>query len=428
MLKRSVLLFLFILMLGFGISKAIAQMTVDVDLGNGALARYRTPAVPSHIAFLSVHSSADFRNHPSTTELRNRGFHTLGMTTRFTGGSADQRELIAIDVRNAVCFLRSQPGITKVVLIGHSGGGRVVAYYQALMENGVSFCRDPNKLTQCPFSGLEFTPNDRADGFVMLDSGTVNTVRRLNASIRNEKDPFGPAINKTLDPFLEKNGFNPAGDSTYSDHFVQKYSQAQSRRMNGLIQDALRINRQIELGLRDDEPFVISRVDARLAELDLDVHGSTLNPAKLLKNNGTIDDTQIVHTVRVVPTTDREGDLERTEEYANVVQFLSDDAVRSKNSLDDIDWCSSNNQAICNVRQISVPILVMGTQGHYFIRDQEEIYENSASADKDFVVVEGANHNLGNCTACAAFHGTGPYTNVPLNLWNHVRDWANARF
>ena len=159
-----------------------------------------------------------------------------------------------------------------------------------------------------------------------------------------------------------------------------------------------------------------------------DVHGSTLNPAKLLKNNGTIDDTQIVHTVRVVPTTDREGDLERTEEYANVVQFLSDDAVRSKNSLDDIDWCSSNNQAICNVRQISIPILVMGTQGHYFIRDQEEIYENSASADKDFVVVEGANHNLGNCTACAAFHGTGPYTNVPLNLWNHVRDWANARF
>jgi len=132
--------------------------------------------------------------------------------------------------------------------------------------------------------------------------------------------------------------------------------------------------------------------------------------------------------VRVVPTTDREGDLERTEEYANVVQFLSDDAIRSKNSLDDIDWCSSNNSAICNVRQISVPILVMAMQGHYFIRDQEEIYENLASADKDFVVVEGAIHNLNNCPACAAFHGTGPYTNVPLNLWNHVRDWANARF
>ena len=157
MLKRSVLLFSFILMLGFGISKAIAQTTVDVDLGNGALARYRTPAVPSHIAVLAVHSSADFRNHQSTTELRDRGFHTLGMRTRFTGGSADPRELIAIDVRNGVRFLRSQPGITTVVLIGHSGGGRVVAYYQALMENGVSFCRDPNKLTQCPFSGEEFT-------------------------------------------------------------------------------------------------------------------------------------------------------------------------------------------------------------------------------------------------------------------------------
>ena len=268
-------------------------------------------------------------------------------------------------------------------------------------------------------------PDDRADGLVILDSGTVNTVRRLNASIMNEKDPFGPAINKTLDPFLEENGFNPARDSTYSDHFVQKYSQAQSGRMNGLIQDALRIKRLIELGVADDEPVVIFRVDARLVELTLGVHGNTLNPAKLLKNDGTIEDCCIVDTVRVVPTTDREGDLERTEEYANVVQFLSDDAIRSKHSLDDIDWCSSNSSAMCNVRQISVPILVMATQGHYFIRDQEEIYENSASADKDIVVVEGATHNLGNCTACATFHGTGPYTNVPLNLWNHVASWIN---
>jgi pimeloyl-ACP methyl ester carboxylesterase len=427
MLKRSVLLYSFIFMLGFGISKAIAQTTLDVDLGNGALARYRTPAVPSHIAVLSVHSSADFRNHQSTTELRDRGFNTLGMTTRFTGDSADQRELIAIDVRNGVRFLRSQPGITTVVLIGHSGGGRVVAYYQALMENGVSFCRDPNKLTQCPFSGEEFTPDDRADGLVFLDSGTVNTVRRLNASIRNEKDPFGP-VRENLDPFSEANGFNPDGDSVFSDRFVDRYSKAQSRRMNDLIREALKIKRQIERGKRDDEPFVISRVDARLVELTLAIHGSTLNPAKLLKNDGTIDDTQIVHTVRVVPTTDREGDLERTEEYANVVQFLSDDAVLSKHSLDDIDWCSSNNSAICNVRQISVPILVMAMQGHYFIRDQEEIYENLASVDKDLVVVEGAIHNLGNCVACAAFHGTGPYTNVPLNLWNYVANWADARF
>ena len=75
-----------------------------------------------------------------------------------------------------------------------------------------------------------------------------------------------------------------------------------------------------------------------------------------------------------------------------------------------------------------MPILVMAMQGHYFIRDGEHIYESSASADKDYIVVEGATHGLAPCTACAAFHGTGPYNNARTNLFNYVRDWVNARF
>ena len=112
------------------------------------------------------------------------------------------------------------------------------------------------------------------------------------------------------------------------------------------------------------------------------------------------------------------------------MSFLTANAIRSKHSLDEsrIDWCSTNNSTPCAVANISVPTLVMAMQGHYFIRDGEYIYESSASKDKQFVVVEGATHGLGNCNACADYHGTGPYTNVPRNLWNYVRDWANSRF
>jgi hypothetical protein len=78
------------------------------------------------------------------------------------------------------------------------------------------------------------------------------------------------------------------------------------------------------------------------------------------------------------------------------------------------------------VRTISAPAVVIAAQGHYFIRDGEQIFEQLASSDKEFLVIEGMNHNLGNCTACATFHGTGPYTNVPLNLWNYVAAWATA--
>jgi hypothetical protein len=129
---------------------------------------------------------------------------------------------------------------------------------------------------------------------------------------------------------------------------------------------------------------------------------------------------------------DGQGNKETDESFdgtlfLNLTSFLSANAIRAWNSLDGIGWCSSNNSTPCAVDRISVPILVMAMQEHYFIRDGEHIYESSASTDKDFVVVEGA-HGLDNCNACAAFHGTGPYTNVPLNLWNYVASWANARF
>jgi hypothetical protein len=253
-------------------------------------------------------------------------------------------------------------------------------------------------------------------------------LRSLNASIVNEDQPFGPARNKTLDLFDEANGYNPEGDSVYSEHFVEKFSEGQSRRMDGLIQEALRIRRDIQMGRRDpsDDAFIFFRSSARMVDLTTGVHRGTLQPRKLLKNDGSIDGTQVVNTVRV-PDPGRKQDDESAE-METITSFLSASAIRSKHSLDDVDWCSSNSSPVCAVREISVPVLVVTAQGHYFLRDGEHLYGESASADKDYIVVEGMTHGLGNCTACAAFHGTGPYTNVPLHLWDYVRDWANARF
>jgi pimeloyl-ACP methyl ester carboxylesterase len=390
----------------------------------------------SHIAFLAIHRTADFLNHPAAQELPRRGFSVLGMNTRFENNEESVNwELIALDVRAGVRFLRNQPGITKVILIGHSGGGPTTSYYQAVAENGPSYCQGQKKLTQCSSTQLSgFTPSDRADGIVFTDAhpgNTVNRLRSLNAALQRETNP--KSISAKLDPFSVKNGFNPEGDSVYSTDFVKRYTDAQSQRLNNLIDRALQIKADIEAGKHvptDNDAFIVYRSSARLSDFSTGVHCCTLSPAKLLKNDGTIDATQVVHTVRAPDPGNREADATYSggTQVLNLTSFLSASAIRSTNSLDGIDWCSSNNSTPCAVGSISVPLLVMAMQGHYFIRDGEHIYESSASADKDFVVVEGATHGLGNCTACAAFHGTGPYTNVPLNLWNYVRDWANDRF
>jgi pimeloyl-ACP methyl ester carboxylesterase len=450
MKKLWAILFLFAVMTALGTTEAVAVLQViDVDLGGTpehALARYRyRDDLPfSPIATLAIHRTSDYRNHASTTNLANRGFATLGIRTRFgNSDAAVDFEQIALDIRNGIRFLKSK-GHTKIILIGHSGGGPSTSYYQALLENGPSYCQGPRKITQCPFTGAEFTAADKADGIVFVDAHPgvgVNQLRSLNASVNNDDKPFGPAFNKTLDPFDPAHGYNgldpvhePDGDSTYSDRFVDKYADGQSGRMNNLINEALLIRKKIALGLIEADPdltkypFPIYRANARMVQLSTKVQCCTQNDTKLLRDNGTLSDPQIIHTVRVPEPDIKEDDEDpNTFENLSLASFLSANAIQSKNSLDEskIDWCSTNNSTPCAAAQIHVPTLVMAMQGHYFIRDGEFIYESSVSLDKEFLVVEGATHGLGNCTACATYHNTGPYNNVSLNLWNYVAAWLN---
>ncbi len=423
----------------FGASQADAQKFVEFP--SGAQGLYHVPASGSvsHIAFLTVHRTGDNLNHVSTEELPKRGFSVLGLSTRFRNNEAAVNwELMALDVRAGVRFLRSQPGITRVILIGHSGGGPTTSYYQAIAENGVSFCQDPHKLVQCSSEQLAgFVATDKADGIVFTDghpSNGLNRLRELNPSLISEDSSPMKNTSAALDPFSEKNGYNPDGESVYSAEFVEEYSKAQARRMNNLIEKALQIRKDMLAGKHvptNDDAFIFYRTSARLAPLSTDIHSSTLRPAKLLKNDGTIDDSGIVHTVRVLNPGNKASDASfRGVEFLTITSFLSTNAIRSTHSLDDarIDWCSTNNSVPCAVQQISVPILVAAAQGHYFVRDSEVIYEHTASRDKDFIVVEGMTHGLGPCTACAEFHGIGPFDNARTNLFNYMRDWANARF
>jgi hypothetical protein len=425
-------------------SQALAQtamMKQFSQFGGGGQGLYWVPSSGpiSPIAFLAIHRTSDYLAHASTQELPRRGFSVLGMNSRFKNNEASVNwELIALDVRAGVRFLKSQPGITTVVLIGHSGGGPTTSYYQAVAENGTSYCKGLNKLSPCTDNQLAgFLPTDKADGIVFLDShpgNSVNGIRSLNAAVKKEGNPNSP-LNPNLDPFSEANGFNPDGDSVYSDQFVKKYTDEQANRMNDLIDQALQMRADIAAGISlptGNDAFIVYRGDgARLSDFSNGVSRGTLKPAKLLRNDGSVDASKVVNTVRVPDP----GNKESNESFGGTLfltltSFLSANAVRAWNSLEGIDWCSSNNSTPCAVANLSpsLPVLVMSMQGHYFIRDGEHIYESSVSKDKDFVVVEGATHGLSPCTACSALHGNADYSNARINLFNYVRDWANARF
>jgi hypothetical protein len=54
------------------------------------------------------------------------------------------------------------------------------------------------------------------------------------------------------------------------------------------------------------------------------------------------------------------------------------------------------------------------------------LYEMAVSKDKDFVVVEGATHNIEPCTQCET--RKGQYGNATKNFFNYVNRWITSRF
>src|SRR5947208_764754 len=97
--------------------------------------------------------------------------------------------------------------------------------------------------------------------------------------------------------------------------------------------------------------------------------------------------------------------------------FLSANAIRAKHSIDDIDFCSTNNSTVCAVQSISVPVLLAAMGAHYFMRDNERMHDIAASKDKDFVVIEGATHGFTPCTKCEKT--PGQYSNSVRNLFDY---------
>src|SRR4030095_11572774 len=115
MVRLRVLSFLLALISFMFASEALAQTAVMKQFSQFGGVGQGLYLVPSRgqiydIAFLAIHRTGDYLAHASTQELPRRGFSVLGLNSRFKNNEASVNwELIALDVRAGVRFLRSQP-------------------------------------------------------------------------------------------------------------------------------------------------------------------------------------------------------------------------------------------------------------------------------------------------------------------------------
>ena len=109
------------------------------------------------LANLSLSSPA--RNnftHPSGPQLASRGYRVLLLNNY---NDRVGYESFVPDISRAIKYLRSLPGVDKVLLLGHSAGGPLVAFYQNVAENGPRACQGPEKIymmTEDSITGVDW--------------------------------------------------------------------------------------------------------------------------------------------------------------------------------------------------------------------------------------------------------------------------------
>ena len=286
-----------------------AVTTTYVNLGGGGNALLSTPsplgASPrDHVGIFVMHPSSSYMNNRICTELANRGYRALCADNPFSfngNGYKGYEDHAAIIARGINCLKGQTPpgqasspcpsitGITKVVIIGHSMAGPMMAFYQNIAENGPSACQKPERIIPCDPTNLSNLP--KADGMILLDShlgDAVATMTYTDPAIVREDQPG--LRNPDVDMFDPKNGFTATTNAPpYSDKFRKEFLAAQSKRHNQLINKALQALSNITDGsshlYRDDMPFVVpGTAGARLWQRDISLLKCTQRSYVMLTN------------------------------------------------------------------------------------------------------------------------------------------------
>ena len=397
---------------------------------NGVLYAPENDADCKNVAVMVMHSDADYLNFPAGKALASHGYRTLQANVSKVSDMLDKKLL---DVKAGIEYLKSLPGVEKIVLLGHSGGATLMSCYQAVAENGVAVFQDEKKIV--PISDIGQLP--AADGVMLIDSNWGNgimTLLSLDPAVKC--DCNGVDLDAEYD-LAKQEGYHPDG-SHYSDAFISKYQKAQAARNDKLINKALERLEAINLGkgnYRDDEPWIVAGATQiapcnRLFPQDIRLLSHTKNEWPLIHADGSVT-TGIIPSLRkarkAMPFTSIYG---MGTMITSVKTYLSAQAVRTtedfgydESHIYGIDWDSSYCCTPGNMRHVKAPLLLMGMTGGYECLAAEMIHELAASEDKTLAFVEGASHMLWPAKECESY--PGQFGDTVKLTFDYAADWLD---
>ena len=221
------------------------------------------------VAVIATHYQIDFSEHYLADYLATRGIGFLGWNTRFRGfESTFLLDHALVDIGVGVRWLREEQGIETVVLLGNSGGGSLMAAYQAQAVHHHVTPLDGMR----PAAGLTDLP--AADGYVASAAhpGRPDVLTAwMDASVTDENDAL--ATDPSLDLFSKQNG------PPYSADFIARYRTAQIARNDAITDWAVKELKRVKAAGYSDRPFTVLRTWADPRMVD-----PTLEPTKRQPN------------------------------------------------------------------------------------------------------------------------------------------------
>lgn len=215
------------------------------------IGKYWTPkGQKPAVAFMLVHYAADFSDHYLAGPLSLRGFGVLGYATRFRG--MEERFILEHaldDIAAGTEWLKKHAGVKKIVFIGNSGGGSLMAALQARVE------QDSATVGADAYIFLNAHPG-RAD--VLTDV--------LDPSVIDESDPT--KTDASLDMY------NPVNGPPYSEDFQTRYRAAQKQRNYRITKWAKEELKKLNAAGIKDRMFSVDRTWADLRFMDPNIDQS----------------------------------------------------------------------------------------------------------------------------------------------------------
>lgn len=407
----------------------------------GGLYRPSTIGPKARIAVYVMHAEQDYTSFSACTELPKRGFTAFcaNNDASKSGTMSDiSFEQMMQNAGQGMQYLRNRTDIIdKVVILGHSGGGAMMAAYQDIAENGVAACQGQEKIYPCTnaVAGLQ-----AADGLMLLDANygiSTMALMSLNPAVTDET--VRKPVNETLNLYNPANGFGNTTRSNYTAEFKKNFQDGVVARNNRILQHAQGRLKAIEAGnglYDDDEPLNIidgmyTGFNNKFFAQDTRYLAHTTQAWPLLHKNGTT--TQVVHSVRVPSTTGSQvhNYLQGTLK-TSVKRYLSTFAIRAgdgfnylADGVQGIDYASSQLAPEASVKGVRVPLLTMGMTGHWEYLNAEKLHLNAGSNDTAIAFVEGAHHTIDTCTECESY--PGEFGDTTTTTYNYVARWLAKR-